>query len=455
MAAKHAETTLTTGNIVYLYGVLRDAVGCGKQTFITHIETALDEAGLAAGDIGFESTQQLLEALGPCVKLTVFKGGRVYATVIEQPEWDAALDAPDKKQKQACAKGNKPWKRKKGDKAIKPARPKRVKRDPDPEPEPLAAAPSADAARPSDAPVEDAGQQPVPSGEPAGAERRTGTEADIELRNGNFSLTDPQRDAADGNDASTEPVDARDESEAAAPVELKQAPAVSVTVTYDPYTGIDAETVLESTPGQRVAAPQDPFMGRAMEYPDDAPEPNGEPTPRAAAWAAHETSGEAEAEADSPIPATPEPEAEAEEDAAKGAAGEREPLDEVNPETGSDQAAEAAPEAKVAKTPQPEPLPEGLPIDFATDVYCPGPLLHQLTMVYPYGADVLGIVTEYFHIACDARTIVASRRRASFPVRYLDGGERKALTVKIERRSAGSAGAPWAITDVAAQDDAE
>ena len=447
MAAKHAETALTTGNIVYLYGVLRDAVGCGKQTFITHIETALDEAGLAAGDIGFESTQQLLEALGPCVKLTIFKGGRVYATVIEQPEWDAALDAPDKKQKQACAKGNKPWKRKKGDKAIRPARPKRVKRDPDPEPEPepQTAAPSADAARPSDAPVEDAGQQPVPGDEP------TSAEADIELRNGNFSLADPQRDAADGNGASTEPAEERDESEAAAPVELKQAPAVSVTVTYDPYTGIDAETVLESTPGQRVAAPRDPFMGRAMEYPDDAPEPNGEPEPRTAAWAARETSGEA----DPPIPATPEPEAEAEEDAAKGAAGEREPLDEVNPETGSDQAAEAAPEAKVAKTPQPEPLPEGLPIDFATDVYCPGPLLHQLTMVYPYGADVLGIVTEYFHIACDARTIVASRRRASFPVRYLDGGERKALTVKIERRSAGSAGAPWAITDVAAQDDAE
>lgn len=451
MAAKHAETALTTGNIVYLYGVLRDAVGCGKQTFITHIETALDEAGLAAGDIGFESTQQLLEALGPCVKLTVFKGGRVYATVIEQPEWDAALDAPDKKQKQACAKGNKPWKRKKGDKAIKPARPKRVKRDPDPEPEPLAAAPSADAARPSNAPVEDAGQQPAPGDEPAGAERRTGAEADIELRNGNFSLADPQHDATDGNDASPEPAESRGESEAAAAVELKQAPAVSVTVTYDPYTGIDAETVLESTPGQRVSAPQDPFMGRAMEYPDDAPEPNGEPTPRTAACAARETSGEA----DPPIPATPEPKAEAEEDAARGAAGEREPLVEVNPETGSDQAAEAAPEAKVAKTPQPEPLPEGLPIDFATDVYCPGPLLHQLTMVYPYGADVLGIVTEYFHIACDARTIVASRRRASFPVRYLDGGERKALTVKIERRSAGSAGAPWAITDVAAQDDAE
>ena len=396
MAAKHAETTLTTGNIVYLYGVLRDAVGCGKQTFITHIESALDEAGLAAGDIGFESTQQLLKALGPCVKLTVFKGGRVYATVIEQPEWDAALDAPDKKQKQACAKGNKPWKRKKGDKAIKPARPKRVKRDPEPEPEPepQAAAPFADTERPSDTPVEDAGQQPVPGDEPAGAGRGTGAEADIELRNGNFSLADPQRDAAAGNDASPEPAEALDEPEAAAPVELKQAPAVSVTVTYDPYTGIDAETVLESTPGQRVAAPQDPFMGRAMEYPDDAPEPNGEPAPQTATCAARETSGEAEAEADPPIPATPEPKAEAEEDAAKGAAGEREPLVEVNPETGSDQAAEAAPEAKVAKTPQPEPLPEGLPIDFATDVYCPGPLLHQLTMVYPYGADVLGIVTE-------------------------------------------------------------
>ena len=38
--------TLSLGNHIYLYRLLRDAIGCSKQTFMTQVEEAL-----AAGDL--------------------------------------------------------------------------------------------------------------------------------------------------------------------------------------------------------------------------------------------------------------------------------------------------------------------------------------------------------------------------------------------------------------------
>ena len=82
--------TLSLGNHIYLYRLLRDAIGCGKQTFMTQVEEALAAGDMAAYDLGFESTRELLEELDDCIKLTVFKGGRLYATVIANEAWDAA-----------------------------------------------------------------------------------------------------------------------------------------------------------------------------------------------------------------------------------------------------------------------------------------------------------------------------------------------------------------------------
>lgn len=118
-------TSLTLGNHIYLYRLLSEAIGCGKQTFLTQVEEALEKESLGAADLGFESTRELLEELDDFVKLTVFKGGRIYATVIAQPTWDEALAAPQKK----ADAGGKSWKKKRGDKSIKAVKPRRVKRE--------------------------------------------------------------------------------------------------------------------------------------------------------------------------------------------------------------------------------------------------------------------------------------------------------------------------------------
>ena len=118
-------TSLTLGNHIYLYRLLSEAIGCGKQTFLTQVEEALEKESLGAADLGFESTRELLEELDDFIKLTVFKGGRIYATVIAQPAWDEALAAPQKK----ADTSGKSWKKKRGDKSIKAVKPRRVKRE--------------------------------------------------------------------------------------------------------------------------------------------------------------------------------------------------------------------------------------------------------------------------------------------------------------------------------------
>lgn len=129
--------TLSLGNHIYLYRLLRDAIGCGKQTFMTQVEEALAAGDMTAYDLGFESTRELLEELDDCIKLTVFKGGRLYATVIANEAWDAAL-AKDEDKRKATKGAKQSYKKKKhGKKDLKAVRPKHVKR---PEPEAMVGA---------------------------------------------------------------------------------------------------------------------------------------------------------------------------------------------------------------------------------------------------------------------------------------------------------------------------
>ena len=144
MSKTIVKSTLSLGNHIYLYRLLRDAIGCGKQTFMTQVEEALAAGDMAAYDLGFESTRELLEELDDCIKLTVFKGGRLYATVIANEAWDAALAKGEDKPKGAKQSYKK---KKRGEKDLKAVRPKHVKRPepetmveavPEPDPEPVA-----------------------------------------------------------------------------------------------------------------------------------------------------------------------------------------------------------------------------------------------------------------------------------------------------------------------------
>lgn len=251
MATKVQAPQLTPNNRIYLYQLLSRELGCGKQTFMPAVEEALVRDRMTADDLGFESTRALLEALEEFVKLTVFKGGRIYATVMAQPAWDEALAALESgKAKDAGGPSNKPWKRKKADKTLKPVRPKRVKRpEPAPEPEPIAKT--------------EAVESPSLPGAAAQtrAEETEATSENTDADAVNIPEDAPATEAAEAVETveAVEVVETtgiheeasrteRDDTRVCAEEDPQPSPAVSLTVTYDPYNGIDRETKLESHP---------------------------------------------------------------------------------------------------------------------------------------------------------------------------------------------------------------
>lgn len=248
MATKVQAPQLTPNNRIYLYQLLSRELGCGKQTFMPAVEEALARDRMTADDLGFESTRALLEALEEFVKLTVFKGGRIYATVMAQPAWDEALAALESgKAKDAGGPSNKPWKRKKADKTLKPVRPKRVKRpEPAPEPEPIAKT--------------EAVESPALPGAAAQtrAEETEATSKNTDTDAANIPEDAPATEAAETVEVVevVETIGIHEEASLTEPDDAcacveggpQPSPAVSLTVTYDPYSGIDRETKLESHP---------------------------------------------------------------------------------------------------------------------------------------------------------------------------------------------------------------
>ena len=417
--------TLSLGNHIYLYRLLRDAIGCGKQTFMTQVEEALAAGDMTAYDLGFESTRELLEELDDCIKLTVFKGGRLYATVIANDAWDAALAKGEDKPKATKGAKQSYKKKKRGEKDLKAVRPKHVKRPepvveavPEPEPEievaiEVTAEAETEIAATTDPEV--ISEQEV-TAELNEAPKSTTEEAANQPETSAFQNSDVFGDEAEDD----QPAD-QGASESMPEPETPQ-PAISLTVVYDPENANAGITTMASTP---IEAKSSVENGNAMQVEVEVE------TAAADAPATVKS-------ADSAIKpeTTPEPS----------------PVIESVPAAACDQIPAPAPAPVPAAAPAPAPaapaIPEDFPVDFATEVFCPGPLLHQLSTYLPYGADTLGIVGEYYWIARERGTIEVARNRASFPLRYTQAGERRAVAVRIRRNTAGGLGAAWTIDKV-------
>lgn len=424
MSKTIVKPTLSLGNHIYLYRLLRDAIGCGKQTFMTQVEEALAAGDMAAYDLGFESTRELLEELDDCIKLTVFKGGRLYATVIANEAWDAALAKGEDKPKTAKGAKQSYKKKKRGEKDLKAVRPKHVKR-----PEPVVEAvpePEIEVAIEVTAEAETeiaaTTDHEVISEQEATAElneapKSTTEEAANQPETPAFQNSDVFGDEAE-DDQPEEPAE-QDATEAASESETPQ-PAISLTVVYDPENANAGITTMASTPIEA--------------------KPSVE----------NENATQVEVEtaaADAPVTVKP-----ADSEIKPEVTPEPAPVIESEPAAACDQIPAPAPASVLAEAPTPAPvapaIPEDFPVDFATEVFCPGPLLHQLSTYLPYGADTLGIVGEYYWIARERGTIEAARNRASFPLRYTQAGERREVAVRIRRNTTGGLGSTWAIDKV-------
>ena len=426
MSKTIVKPTLSLGNHIYLYRLLRDAIGCGKQTFMTQVEEALAAGDMTAYNLGFESTRELLEELDDCIKLTVFKGGRLYATVIANDAWDAALAKGEDKPK--AAKGTKQSykKKKRGEKDLKAVRPKHVKRpepavETVPEPEPkteievsieVTAEAETEIAATTDPEVMSEQEAAVELNE---APKSTTEEAAGQPETPAFQNSDVFGDNAE-DDQSDEPAN-QDATESTPEPETPQ-PAISLTVVYDPENANAGIATMASTP----------IEAKSSVEAEDAPQAEIDTVTADAPATVERTDSAAMPNADPESVSAAEP----------ASAPEATPVNEQAP----------APAAAPAAVPSAPTIPEDFPVDFATEVFCPGPLLHQLSTYLPYGADTLGIVGEYYWIARELSTIDVARNRASFPLRYTQAGERREVIVRIRRNTTGGLGATWAIDKV-------
>ena len=198
---------VTTGNRLYFYQLLSEKIGVGKQVLIPRVDEVLAAEDIEPADLEFETTADLLAAMPEIVKLTVFKKGRVYATLIANEEFEGILErlaAPAPAEK-AAKGGAKSWKKKKGPKDPTPAKPRKrvVAAAPEPEPEP----------EPEPKPVVEVVSE-VPS--------------DV--------LASEDEAAECPPESSETPVEEAPEPEPE-PEPVQPEPTISLTITYDPYEG--------------------------------------------------------------------------------------------------------------------------------------------------------------------------------------------------------------------------
>lgn len=414
--------TLSLGNHIYLYRLLRDAIGCGKQTFMTQVEEALAAGDMTAYDLGFESTRELLEELNDCIKLTVFKGGRLYATVIANEAWDAALAKGEDKPKTAKGAKQSYKKKKRGEKNLKAVRPKHVKR---PEPEAIVeAVPELEPETEIEVAIGATAETEIAA--TTDPEVISGQEATAELNEAPKSTTEEAANQSEtpafqnsdvfGDETENDQPDEPDDQDATEPTPEPETPqpAISLTVVYDPENANAGITTMASTPVEA------------------KPSVEAEDAPQADAKTETEDTSVSVEPTDFAVKPEPVPESA--------------PVIESTSAPVYDQ----IPVPAAAPTPAPAvpTIPEDFPVDFATEVFCPGPLLHQLSTYLPYGADTLGIVGEYYWIARERGTIEAARNRASFSLRYTQASERHEVTVRIRRNTTGGLGATWVIDKV-------
>lgn len=244
---------------LYLYKLLKATIGVSKQTPLSTVEGVLIEDDLAPQDFGFDDIRALMEACPDFIKITAFKKGYVYATLLTFETFEVALAAGEKNVESQS--NGKPWKRRRGAKSIRALKPKHLVVEAESVVEELPA--QEESTESEELPVAEGSEElsvaeTAPIAEESAAEAPAATaptaeapEEDFQQESADDAAPEP---AGTADDASPEP----DETETPAP-ESKTAeptvpepvvpePTISLTVTYNPYDGSDEEKTLEAAP---------------------------------------------------------------------------------------------------------------------------------------------------------------------------------------------------------------
>ena len=371
---------------LYLYKLLKATIGVSKQTPLSTVEGVLIEDDLAPQDFGFDDIRALMEACPDFIKITAFKKGYVYATLLTFDTFEVALVAGEKNVESQS--NGKPWKRRRGTKSIRALKPKHLVVEAEPEVEELPA--QEELTEPEELPVTESSEElSVAETALVTEESAAGTpvvatpcaeapEEDFQQESADDVTPEP---AGTADDASPEP----DETETPAP-ESKTAeptvpepvvpePTISLTVTYNPYDGSDEEKTLEAAPS---------VLQQAMSA---------------------TSSASAATTSESPV---------------------------------------SAPAINQNEAPAPTPT---YPANFGEDVHVNNELLGILYQMAPVDANVLKQLEEDFKLAVSSRALISNGGTFTFNTRYKKPQTDEVITATI-RKSKRGALRPWTLLEL-------
>lgn len=228
---------ITAGNALYLYRLLGRELGVGKQTSMARVAEVLEADGIWPEDLGCADVRALCEALTDFAKVTAFKKGQVFVTVMRNEELDRMLErAGEPTAAEKAASKGKPWKHRKGAKAVKPQKPRHVEKpvaEPaaEPAPEPM----SEPVTGPAPEPVAEPTAEEEPQAE-AAAEMTAEAEAAIEVEVAPEPEAEPEPEPAPQAEPEPEP----------APVAPE--PSIKLTITFDPDPELEPVPATEPEP---------------------------------------------------------------------------------------------------------------------------------------------------------------------------------------------------------------
>ena len=432
---------LTPANKLYLYQLLSESIGIGKQTFSTRALEALAEQEITPEALGHESAQSLFEALSDFVQLTPFKGGRLYVTVLRQEEWDSALEAAgsgtSEGGKQAGGKGGKgkPWKRRKG--GLKPVRPKLV---------------------------EPAAEEPVEEEPPAKEAAEGAVELATDMNDeAGASVTTETNDVAGDTGENIEQAPATDEANEGATG--SGVPSILEQIAAQAGAAEAAASTVEPAAEAEVAAKATPGAAGEQQATADA-QTEGAPNQQIASSAATEAEASG---ADDDKPTAPEAPKQASPLASlleqieaqtvpfdvaptEPATGTRTSQGAAGAQATSQRNATASPASVATAAAGRRTSNAELPKSFIDEVSPKAALMGLLTRMLPIDADILTILDEDWRVARATGTATGSRNLVTFPLRYLQEDGSAPVSVTIKRSSKATDARRWQLALVDGDD---
>ena len=231
---------------LYLYKLLKATIGISKQTPLSTVEGILIEDDLAPQDFGFDDIRTLMEACSDFIKITAFKKGYVYATLLTFDAFEAALTAGEKNVE--AQNNGKPWKRRRGAKSIRALKPKHLVPMTEKAVEELSAEeeleelPAAQVKQITEEPTTETTTEKEPT-EKASAVKELSTEAP------STEAPDKELQQETVDDTASKPIESKTTvSDSKTPETIVPEPTISLTVTYNPYDNSNEAKTLEATP---------------------------------------------------------------------------------------------------------------------------------------------------------------------------------------------------------------